>query len=101
MNRLYGLVIATLLCFITFIGLALADRLQAPLPGKEIRLALDTDPPTLDPISIADTYSDGVASKIYSKLVCLRLKDDKLEICPDAAEALPAISSDGRIYTFK
>ena len=127
MNRLYGVIVIDLLCFAIFIALALAGRkaidedstynpsepvrtgtvsgngkLKPRRGGRELRLALDTEPPTLDPISIADTFSDGVASKVYNKLVCTRITDKGLlDTIPDLAESMPEISNNNTLYTFK
>ncbi len=128
MNRLYGVIVMDILCFAIFIALAFAGRkatdensgvdssigtkpvgtvagngkLHPRKGGRELRLALDTEPPTLDPISIADTFSDGVACKVYNRLLCERLNDNsKLEFRPDLAEALPTITNNNTLYTFK
>jgi peptide/nickel transport system substrate-binding protein/oligopeptide transport system substrate-binding protein len=72
--------------------------------GKRIlRLAIDSEPGTLDPIGITDTTSDGVARKIHNGLVRFKRHgdppDQKLEIVPDLAKSWE-ISPDGRTYTF-
>ncbi len=127
MNRLYGLIVADIVCFAIFISLALAGRkpeqdensasgdkervstnvtgngqLKPRTGGRELLLSIDTEPQTLDPISITDTISDGLGCKIYSKLVRLQLNEKKeLKPVPDLCESMPAITGDGTIYTFK
>jgi len=70
-------------------------------PGSAtLRLALDTEPKTLDPIGITDTISDGVARKVYCGLV--RLEKDANGVLvpkPDLAEKFE-VSGDGKLYTF-
>lgn len=121
MNRLYGVIVADIVCFAIFIGLAFAGRvtnesetvsgdttkvssvgvLKPRTGGRELRLAMETEPPTLDPISIADTFSDGVACKVYNKLLRTAVNEkQELEILPDLAESY-SISPDAKIYTFK
>lgn len=67
---------------------------------KVLRLALDTDPKTLDPIAITDTLSDGVARKIFNTLVRLEKDGASLKVVGDLAERF-AVSPDGKTYTFE
>lgn len=67
--------------------------------GKVLRLAIDTEPKTLDPIGITDTISDGVARKVHNGLVRLQNEGGKLVPKPDLAEKFE-ISDDGKTYTF-
>lgn len=67
--------------------------------GKTLRLAVDTDPKTLDPISITDTISDGLARKLFNGLVRLQRKGDAYVPVGDLAEKFE-ISPDGKLYTF-
>ncbi|HLX63927.1 MAG TPA: ABC transporter substrate-binding protein [Planctomycetota bacterium] len=122
MNRLYGMLAAVTVCFVAFMALALSGRnaggesgedsgdetvrgsggkLLARVPGRELRLAVDTEPQTLDPISVVDTVSDGVSEKIYNRLLRLKL-NEKGELKPgdDLAES-HTITPDGKLYTFK
>lgn len=67
---------------------------------KILRLAIDSEPKSLDPITITDTISDGVARKVHNTLV--RFEKDKsgaLIVGPDLAERFE-VSSDGLHYTF-
>ena len=121
MNRFFGMIAAVAVCFTLFMTLALSGRntddsssdsddtassgsggkLLPRVPGRELRLAIDTEPQTLDPISVVDTISDGVSEKIYNRL--LRLKPDangKLIPTDDLAES-HTVSPDGKLYTFK
>jgi oligopeptide transport system substrate-binding protein len=54
-------------------------------------------PNGLDPVLISSKHADDIASQIYDKLVDL---DEGLEVVPELARELPAISEDGRIYRF-
>ncbi|MFH0939852.1 MAG: ABC transporter substrate-binding protein [Planctomycetota bacterium] len=78
----------------------LAPEEKESLP-KVLRLALDTEPKTLDPIAITDTISDGVAHKIHNSLVrfCKDMATGNLTVEGDLAERFD-ISPDGKIYTF-
>ena len=121
MNRFYAVLICLALCLALFLALALnvpvnarnAAAVPIATPGntkntsgkrdggrKELHLALDTEPQTLDPISIADTLSDGVAHKVYNTLVRLeRNAKNDLEVQPELAETFD-VSPDGKLYTF-
>jgi oligopeptide transport system substrate-binding protein len=55
------------------------------------------DPPTLDPALAGDTYSTFIIRQLYSGLVAF---DRDLNVVPDLAVSLPAISADGKTYTF-
>lgn len=74
------------------------DAVVAPPSDNVFRIALQTNPPDLDPILISDTTSDGVASKIFNTLLGY---DQDLNLVPDLAEALPEVSDDGLVYTFR
>jgi len=64
--------------------------------GGTLRLPLDTDVLTLDPIHITDIRSSAVARQIYSTLVRF---DEDLHIVPDLAERWD-IAPDGLRFTF-
>jgi peptide/nickel transport system substrate-binding protein len=55
------------------------------------------DPKGLDPVLVNSKHADDIASQVFDHLIDL---DPKLELIPELARALPAISSDGRIYRF-
>src|SRR6185295_767908 len=103
MNRLYGLIAVLAAGLALFFVLATSGYVRADSKKKMLRLALDREPPTLDPISVTDTTSDGVANKVYNKLVRLKYNSksetNKWEITPDLAESY-SISDDGKTYTF-
>ncbi len=54
-------------------------------------------PKGLDPVLISSKHADDIASQVFDRLVDL---NDKLELIPELARALPTISQDGRVYTF-
>ena len=63
----------------------------------DLRL-LGSDPLTLDPALVFEVGSATYVLEIFSGL--LRI-DNKLQIVPDLAEAMPEVSADGKVYTFK
>ena len=101
MNRFYAVLIALALCLALFLQQAWSGGTLKAGATKELCLALDTEPQTLDPIAIADTLSDGVAHKCYNTLVRLeRDESNKLVVKPELTESFN-ISPDGKIYTFQ
>ena len=126
MNRLYGVIAMDIVCFAIFIALALAGRnaeevnsesgdagksgkttlaakgsLKPRTGGRELWLAVDSEPQTLDPISITDTISDGIGGKIFNKLMRLQYDEHRvLKPVPDLAESVE-ITNENRLYTFK
>ena len=86
---------------LVFLSLATHGSHTDDSTGKMLRLAIDTEPKTLDPIGITDTISDGVAHKVFNTLV--RLEKDNatraLIVGPELAKAWN-VSPDGKTYTF-
>jgi oligopeptide transport system substrate-binding protein len=77
------------------------DRFSAPreqLAERQLlRVALATDPETLDPARVAYVDEIAVAARVHANL--LRL-DARGEVVPELAERLPVVSTDGRTLTF-
>ncbi|MBN2070869.1 MAG: ABC transporter substrate-binding protein [Candidatus Krumholzibacteriota bacterium] len=71
---------------------ACADRTRLPV----IRLALQTEPTTLDPVLAVDYSSGTLTSMIHSNLVRF---DDRGKIIPALSKSW-TISEDGLVYTF-
>jgi oligopeptide transport system substrate-binding protein len=65
--------------------------------NADLRLA-GGDPITLDPALAGDASSATYIVEVFGGLVSL---DKSLRIIPDLAEALPEVSPDGTVYTFK
>ena len=76
---------------------------ERPGSNRILRLAIDTEPKTLDPIGITDTISDGVARKVHNTLVRFRKEKkgavEELVVEADLAEKWE-LSPDGKVYTF-
>jgi len=83
-----------------------ADRTQVQTPGQGgkkyggtfVSNVLRGSPKGLDPVLINSKHADDIASQVFDRLVDL---NGDLELIPELAKELPAISADGRIYTFK
>ncbi len=75
-------------------GGTVGDRLA---PDQTLRFPLIEDVGSLDPADIASASDYALARNVFGGL--LRF-DDKLQIVPDIAQALPEVSADGLTYTF-
>jgi ABC-type transport system substrate-binding protein len=69
-----------------------------PSGGGTLSIAVSSDIKTLDPAIGYDTNALPAQRLIFESLVDY---DDKTTLVPGLAEALPAISDDGLVYTFK
>jgi len=67
--------------------------------GNVFRWRAFAEPETLDPALIQETLSVDLSQNLYESLVRFNYKT--LEIEPQLAEALPTVSSDGTVFTFK
>src|SRR5687767_4565436 len=84
-------------CTVALPGLS-RERPPAPLADRQIlRLALGSDPESLDPARV--TYIDEIAvvMRVFSNLLAL---DARGTLVPELAERLPTTSPDGRRLTF-
>jgi len=99
MSRFFFFVAIWLGAVVLFILLAAQGGRRAPGGQKILRLALDEEPKSLDPIAITDAVSDGVAHKIHSMLMRFEKVQGELVPVTDLAEKC-AVSPDGKFYTF-
>lgn len=70
-------------------------------PAKVLRMAFPVAETGFDPVRVSDLYSNVVNAAIFQPLVNYDWMARPSTIVPDAAEALPEISEDGKLYTFK
>ncbi|HYO49413.1 MAG TPA: ABC transporter substrate-binding protein, partial [Chloroflexia bacterium] len=74
------------------------DLTPLPTSNDALNIAGQTDdPPSLDPALASDSYSLFVIRQLFSGLVTF---DNELNIVPDIAATMPAVSPDGKTYTF-
>lgn len=82
------------------LALSAALLLAAPAAGERrggtYRLALITDPPTLDPAQATDTTSSAIIRQLFDGLLEL---DERMRPVPGLAERW-TVSKDQRVYTF-
>jgi peptide/nickel transport system substrate-binding protein/oligopeptide transport system substrate-binding protein len=74
------------------------DLTPIPIAPDALNIAGQTDdPPSLDPALATDSYSLFVVRQLFGGLVTF---DADLNVVPDIAASMPAVSADGRVYTF-
>ncbi len=69
---------------------------ETPVKGGTLKIAIDSDPPTLDVHSTRATLSVFVAGNMYEGLYAFTKNG---EIKPMLASSMPDISADGMVYT--
>ncbi|HEV2122186.1 MAG TPA: peptide ABC transporter substrate-binding protein, partial [Chloroflexota bacterium] len=78
-----------------------AAALAAPAPqmagGDTFRLALGTDPATIDPHKASWTQEIEVAMRVFRNLLKYDIDNN---LIPELAAAMPEVSEDGTVYTF-
>ena len=108
-NRLgwgFAFSVAFCLCMTTAIGTANASPLPNPQanpadPNKVMRMAFPVPETGFDPVRVNDLYSNTINAAIFQPLVTYDWMAMPTKLVPDAAEAMPEISKDGKTYTFK
>nr|CAA9270754.1 ABC transporter, substrate-binding protein (cluster 5, nickel/peptides/opines) [uncultured Armatimonadetes bacterium] len=73
-----------------------ANGSDGKVPGV-LRYALTTEPTTLDPALVSDGPTIDLLMQVYEGLVGW---NEKNEVVPLVARAMPTVSADGRTYTF-
>lgn len=66
--------------------------------GATFRWRQSSEPKTLDPGFLTDQTSIEITQNLFEGLLQL---DNKLQVQPALAEAMPTVSADGKTYTFK
>jgi len=98
--------ITSMLALILTLCLVLAPQAQAnPLPNpkanpadpqKVLRLAFPVPETGFDPVRVNDLYSNTINAAIFQPLVTYDWMAMPTRLVPDAAEAMPEISKDGK-----
>jgi oligopeptide transport system substrate-binding protein len=70
-------------------------------PEKVLRIAFPSTETGFDPVRVNDLYSNTITAAIFQPLLTYDWMAMPTRIVPDAAEAMPEITNDGKTYTFK
>ncbi len=74
---------------------------QSGAPTKILRLAFPTAETGFDPPRVSDTYSNTINESIFERLLTYDYLAQPARLIPMAAAAMPEISADGTVYTFR
>ena len=77
----------------------LALRAQAADPAKILHLTFAAAETGFDPARVSDYYSGTVIEAIFEPLLTYDYLARPAQLVPGTAEAMPAVSADGRTYT--
>jgi len=87
---------------------ALAFALAAAVPaasasgnGKTLRVTFQAAETGFDPVRIADYYSGTVIEAVFEPLLTYDYLARPAKLVPNTAEAMPAVSENGRVYTLR
>ena len=87
-----------------FAVLSLGACSADPYPGEQgsvLHVSLRTLPKTLDPPKIEDQISNKLTANVYEGLLVYHPYARPYAVQPSLAEAMPTVSEDGLVYTFK
>jgi len=82
------------------IGSAAPPASAAADPNKVLRIDFPTATTGFDPVGISDLYSATVFEAIFERLLTYDYLARPSKLVPMAAEAMPEVREDGRIYVF-
>jgi ABC-type transport system substrate-binding protein len=69
--------------------------------NKVLHVAFNAPETGFDPAKISDMYSSGIVQNVFDPLVTYDYLARPVKLVPNVVEAMPAISKDGKVYTFK
>ncbi|MBL0125835.1 MAG: hypothetical protein IPP88_25335 [Betaproteobacteria bacterium] len=72
-----------------------------PAVPKTIRFAFLVAETTFDPVTVSDLYSNTINEAIFDPLLTYDFLARPVKLVPNTAAALPEITDEGKIYTFK
>jgi oligopeptide transport system substrate-binding protein len=76
---------------------AIAHPAKAP---KTLRVTFQAAESGFDPVKVSDYYSGTIIEQIFDPLLTYDFLARPPKLVPNVAEALPAVSDDGKTYTF-
>ncbi len=69
--------------------------------GKVLHVAFNQPETGFDPAKVSDNYSMSIIDNIFDPLITYDYLARPAKLMPNTIEAMPTISSDGKVYTFK
>jgi ABC-type transport system substrate-binding protein len=75
--------------------------IAAPDPNKVVRVTFPAAEAGFDPVRISDLYSATVLEGIFERLLTYDYLARPAKVVPMLAESMPAVTDNGKTYTFK
>ncbi len=91
----------TVLMVLAIMGIGAPGSAYSEEPDTAVRLAVIADVKGFDPVISDDLYSNTAASQVYEGLTQYSYLERPFKVVPNLAEALPEVSEDGLVLTFK
>ncbi len=83
-----------------FAAIAASGALAAADPAKVLHIVIPSGETGFDPAKVSDLYSNLVNEAIFDRLLTYDYLARPAKLVPMAAESMPEVSADGRVYTF-
>ncbi|MEO8485668.1 MAG: ABC transporter substrate-binding protein [Betaproteobacteria bacterium] len=94
-------VVTLVRAFVAAATLAAATGATAADPSKVYRIVFPAAETSFDPARVSDLYSNTVNESIFERLLTYDYLARPSKLVPMAAETMPAVTDNGRTYTFK
>ncbi|WP_434635032.1 ABC transporter substrate-binding protein [Chromobacterium sp. CV08] len=83
------------------LGASLAPPALAADPAKVLRVAFSAPETGFDMVKVHDVYSMAVGENIFDGLLTYDYLARPLKVVPNTTSAMPEVSADGKVFTFK
>jgi ABC-type transport system substrate-binding protein len=87
--------------FIAAAAIVTATQAPAADPSKVYRVAFPVAETSFDPARVSDLYSNAINEAIFERLLTYDYLARPAKLVPMVAEAMPVVSENGKVYTFK
>ena len=81
-------------------ALAAPSATHSAAPQKTVRVAFQAAESGFDPVKVSDYYSGTIIEQIFEPLLTYDYLARPVKLVPNTSENLPAVSDDGKTYTF-
>jgi ABC-type transport system substrate-binding protein len=79
----------------------LPDAARSADPAKVLRYSFPAGETGFDPARVSDLYSNVITEAVFERLLSYDYLARPAKLVPEAAEALPEVTDNGRTYTFR
>ena len=78
-----------------------AGHVAAADMNKVLRVAFNVPETGFDPAKVSDSYSAAILENVFDPLVSYDYDARPAKVVPNTIAAMPTVSADGKVYTFK